>query len=110
MNTFKPLGSTATPAATLTSQTAGLPPVDMGTFKPLGGTTQATAPQAGIGEQIAQGFGSAAATGVAGLAKLGSHIPGVPEVAGAVGDVLGLPKLAQSANPYDIVQKSTEAK
>jgi hypothetical protein len=114
LSTFKPLGQTSAPPATPTT-TSGLPPVDMSTFKPLGGTSSKTeAPPVGVGEQIAQGFGSAAATGVAGLAKLGSHIPGVPQVANAVGDVLGLPKLVQqpgqpAPNPYDIVQKSAEA-
>lgn len=68
-------------------------------------------PQPGTGEQVAQGFGGAAATTLAGLGKIGSNIPGVPQVANAVGDVLGLPKLnpaGPNANPYETVQKSTE--
>jgi hypothetical protein len=111
MSTFKPLGSTEP-----TAPQAGnnLPPVDMSTFKSLTGEPAASAakpPQPGIGEQVAQGFGSAAATGLAGVAKIASHIPGLPTLANKVGDVMGLPKLnpaGPNANPYDTVQKSAE--
>src|ERR1039458_9417383 len=114
-STFKPLGaddtqSQAQPLQPTSAQ--GLPQFDSSTFKPLGGTPTApasTAPKPGLGEQVAQGFGSAAATGLAGLGKIASHIPGVPAIAEKVGDVMGLPKLPQGVNPYDIVQKSTEA-
>src|ERR1035437_8163587 len=111
MATFKPLGATTEPTAAPQAAGNNLPPVDMSTFKPLSGEPETVAqkPQPGIGEQIAQGFGSAAATGLTGLAKIGSHIPGVPAIAGKVGDVLGLPKLNPAGpSPYDTVQKSTE--
>ena len=102
-----------------------LPPVDMSTFKPLAGTfrpltalpTGYTAepishavskPVQSVGENVASGFGSSAATTLENLGSVASHIPGVQYVAGKVGDVLGLPKLAPGANPYKTVQKGIQ--
>src|ERR1035441_10337647 len=102
--TFKPLGALPTgyTEEPITPTTAGLPPVDMSTFKPIAGTFKPlaalpTGAQA-TGENVAEGFGSAAATTLSNLGSVGSHIPGVQYVAGKVGDVLGLPKLAPGAN------------
>lgn len=69
-------------------------------------TNATTKPAPSTGENVAEGFGSAAATSLSNLGSMGSHIPGVQYVAGKVGDVLGLPKLAPGANPYETVQKS----
>lgn len=102
MSTFKPLGSTEPTAAPEAGNS--LPPVDMSTFKPLGGVPDTkTPPQAGMVDRFAQGFGSAAASTLTGLGKIASVVPGIPQVANAVGDVMGLPKLDSTTNPYDTV-------
>lgn len=110
LSTFRPLGSTATSTTPTTAPTSGLPPVDLSTFRPLGGqTTETQKPESSTSANVAQGVGTAAAQSLSNLGSIGSHIPGVKYVAGKVGDVLGLPKLAENANPYSTVQQSTAA-
>jgi hypothetical protein len=73
------------------------------------GSTEPTKPVTSAGENVAQGVGTAAAQSLSNLGSIGSHIPGVSYVASKVGDVLGLPKLSENANPYATVQQSTAA-
>jgi hypothetical protein len=106
--TFKPLGGASATPQTATP-TPGLPPFDPTTFKPLGELSATEKPVQSTSENVASGFGSAAATSLSNLGSMGSHIPGVKYVAGKVGDVLGLPKLSDNATPYATVQQSTAA-
>lgn len=74
--------------------------------------TPASKPQAGIGERMAQGFGGAAATGVADVAgMINRHVPGVSYLADKIGDVAGLPKVPNAMqSAQDIVtHKADEA-
>jgi hypothetical protein len=99
--TFVPFGETAQSAIPTPTSGQELPPFDPTTFKPL-----AASHTPSTGERVAEGFGSAAATSLSNLGNMGSHIPGVKTVANKVGDVLGLPKLPASTNPYETVQRS----
>lgn len=56
-------------------------------------------------ERTAQGFGASAAGGLTTAAKIGSKIPGVSWLAEKAGDVMGLPKLPTSTDPYKTVQE-----
>jgi len=69
---------------------------------------QPAAPQAPFLERMGQGIASGAAETVAGLGKIGSHIPGTSYVSEKLGDALGLPKLGPDQNPYDTVEKSVQ--
>jgi len=69
---------------------------------------QPAAPQAPFLERMGQGIASGAAETVAGLGKIGSHIPGVNYASEKLGDALGLPKLGPDQNPYDTVEKSVQ--
>jgi hypothetical protein len=81
------------------------------TVEPL--TPSAATPSAPTAEQpsavskfvddVKAGFGSAGAQSLASVAKLGSHIPATEWVSDKIGDILGLPKLPQGVNPYDVV-------
>jgi hypothetical protein len=66
----------------------------------------AAQPQQSTGNEIAQGFGGAAAETLARAGELGSKIPLVKEAASKVGDILGLPKFSPNApsNPYKTVE------
>lgn len=54
-------------------------------------------------DDVKAGFGSAGAQSLASVAKLGSHIPATEWVSDKIGDIIGLPKLPQGVNPYDVV-------
>jgi len=111
--TEEPLGQTAASASPVSSVTPTVPPsalptgfteepIAQGAAKP---PEQSGTQQSGI-QQAAAGFASEGATGLAGIAKLGSHIPGVPWLAEKIGNVAGLPKLPTNVNPYDTVQNT----
>jgi hypothetical protein len=96
-------------------QVAGQTPSSSGQPVPDDGTLNfnaQTAPQPSASDQIAQQEGEAlqgAGAGVeetaTGLAKIGSHIPGVSYLSDKIGNALGLPKLGNNANPYDVAQQ-----
>jgi predicted GNAT family acetyltransferase len=65
-------------------------------------------PPASTGENVAQGFGSAAATTLANLGSVGSHIPFMKVAADKIGDAIGLPKLPEGVNPYTTVANSVK--
>lgn len=96
----------ATPAQNVSGQapidlSAGLVPVQ---------TTQQSQTQTSkpsFGNDVTQGFGTAAAQSLSSIAKVGSHIPGIEYVSDKIGDLLGLPKLPASVNPYNTVAQST---
>jgi hypothetical protein len=63
-------------------------------------------PQNTFAQNLATGVAGSAAQSLTTLGKLGNKIPGVEYVSDKIGDLLGLPKLPASVNPYDVVQKS----
>src|ERR1039458_8826236 len=67
-----------------------------------------TKPVPSTGENIASGFGSAAATTLTNLGSAGSHIPFVKTIANKVGDIAGLPKLPANVNPYETVKQGIQ--
>jgi len=91
------------------SQTGVTPPAGFQLETPQTQTTDTQKPESSTGANVAQGVGTAAAQSLSNIGSVGSHIPGVKYVAGKVGDVLGLPKLSDNANPYATVQQSTAA-
>jgi hypothetical protein len=77
---------------------------------------QPPVPEASFSDQLAQqegeagkAFGAGAEETATGLAKIGSHIPGVSYLSDKIGNALGLPKLGNNANPYDMAQQAAKS-
>lgn len=101
--------ATPTPAQSAPVQNVGQA-IDLSSgLVPVNQTTQnqTQTPKPSFGNDVTQGFGTAAAQSLSSIAKVGSHIPGVEYVSDKIGDLLGLPKLPASVNPYNTVDQST---
>ncbi len=59
--------------------------------------------------EAAKAFGAGAEETATGLAKIGSHIPGISYLSDKIGNALGLPKLGNNANPYDMAQQTAKS-